>query len=310
MKAKWIKRSLGLRSKSVSVALFILLMAACHEGNIDILDSTDTQNVNSETVSSSLVSENSDISANMINGLSTTQYAGGRADGDLIPDPSKCDFRLKCATVTVTRTGTKENPAGTITITFNPDCTDSHNVKRSGTIVISFAGKRWMPGSYHSVHLIDFYRNGVHIEGTDSLRTELSADSLHLQFHSMLINGKVTFTDGKTITRDHDLTREWIRASLPVNDEWLVLKGGTASGTNKNGNSYQMQITKDLVHKVSCEINEKVVIPVSGTKDVTVTSSKGTKQYTVDFGDGTCDNVITVTINGKVKSITVDSGGN
>jgi len=305
MKTK--KSVFSLKNVSASVVVMFIFLASCQKDN-SILNSTDTQNVNAESASSSYLSEGSDVSASAIGGMSATQYSGGRTDGQ-ISGMADHDDRLKCAVVTLTFTGTRDNPSGKITITFDPTCSDKRDVKRSGTIVINFSGKRWMIGSYFSIHS-NFFRNDVHVEGVDSVLTKLDQSTTlgYLQFESILTGGKVTFGDGKTITREHDITREWFRANLPVNDEWHTLKGGTATGTCKNGNTFQMQITKDLVQKNSC-IADKVFIPVSGTKVVTVTSSTGTKEYDIDYGDGTCDNSITVTVNGKVKTITVNGEG-
>jgi hypothetical protein len=263
--------------------------------------------VNAESASSAYLSEASDLSTTAVGGISTTQYSGGRTDGIVI-GLALLDERFNCATVTINCTGTKLNPAGTITITFDPSCSDKRGVKRSGSIVINYNGRRWMPGSFWTIQFVNFYRNDTHIEGKDSLSTQISSDSLHLQFQSILSGGQITFGDGKTITREHNITREWFRASVPSNDEWHTLKGGTAAGKCKNGNTYQMQITRDLIHKRSC-LEDKVYIPVSGTKVITVTTSTATDQYTVDYGDGPCDNNITVTLNGKVKTITVNGEG-
>jgi hypothetical protein len=302
MKTK--KSVISLKNGAALVILMFVVLASCQKDN-SILTATDTQNVNAESASSAYLSEGSDVSASAIGGMSATQYSGGRLDGQ-INGLADHDDRLKCAVVTLTFTGTLANPSGKITITFDPSCSDKHGVKRSGTIIINFSGKRWTPGSYFSIHS-NFYRNDVHVEGVDSTLTKLDA-SAYLQFESILAGGKVTFGDGKTITRDHDITREWFRATNPENDEWHTLSGGQATGQCKNGNTYQMLITKDLVHKISC-LTEKVFIPVSGTKVMTVTNSTETKEYTVDYGDGGCDNSITVTINGKVKTITVDGEG-
>jgi len=301
------KSVVSLKNLSAVMVMMFLFLASCQKDN-SILNSTDTQNVNAESASASYLSEGTDVSASAVGGVSATQYSGARQDGEIVSGLVDHDDRLKCATVTITRTGTKANPSGTITITFDPTCSDKRGVKRSGTIVINYKGRRWMPGSYFSAHA-DFHRNDVHVQGVDSVITNISADSTHLQFHSLLSGGQVTFGDGKTITREHNVTREWFRAALPGNDEWHTLKGGEAAGKCKNGNTYQMQITKDLIHKISC-LADKVFIPVSGTKVFTVTTSTSTEQYTVDYGDGTCDNDITVTINGKVKTITVNSEGN
>jgi hypothetical protein len=66
-----------------------------------------------------------------------------------------------------------------------------------------------------------------------------------------------------------------------------------------------MTITQDLVEKLSCVL-ENVIVPVSGVEIITV----GNKEYTVDYGDGTCDNTILVTLNGKSKSINIDPNVN
>ncbi|MBI1770407.1 MAG: hypothetical protein HY015_08860 [Bacteroidetes bacterium] len=302
-------KMLRLKNISVGAAMFILILASCQKDN-DILNSLDVQNVNSEAASSAYVNENSDISSGVIGSLTTAQYSGARMEGDIIPNPGDRDGRLKCATVTVNRTGTKDAPAGTITIDFGTtgSCADNHGVIRKGKIIITYSGRRWMPGSTFSIQFVDFYRNSNHIEGKESDTTKLSADSLHLKFVSWLVGGKITFGDGKTIERNHTLSKTWYRSSLPQNDEWHL--EGNAYGKNKNGNVYTMEIQSALIHKVSCWVSNKVTIPVKGVKIITVTTASGVTNYKVDYGDGTCDNQVTVTINGKEKVITVKEDGN
>lgn len=302
-------KMLRLKNISVVIAVFILILASCQKDN-DILNSLDIQNVNSEAASSAYIDENSDISSVVMGSLTTTQYSGARVEGEIITSPGDRDGRLKCATVTVNRTGTKDAPAGTITIDFGSagTCSDNRGVIRKGKIIITYSGRRWMPGSTFSIQLVDFYRNSTHIEGTESDTTKLSADSLHLKFVSWLVGGKITFGDGRTIERNHTFTKTWYRSSLPQNDEWYL--EGSAYGKNKNGNVYQMEIESPLIHKVTCWVSNKVFIPVKGIKVITVTTTSGITTYKVDFGDGTCDNQVTVTINGKEKVITVNGDGN
>ena len=304
------KSVFGLKNVSAAIALALIFLASCQKDS-SILNSADTQNVNAESASSGYLNEGSDISTNAIGGISATQYAGAREEGNIAALLALRDERFKCATVTIEITGTKDAPSGIITIAFDGTCADKRGVKRSGSIIINYNGKRWMPNSYFSIHA-NFFRNDIHIEGIDSVITKVSADSTtlgFLQFESIL-SGKVTFGDGRVVTRNHNLTREWFRATNPLNDEWHTLKGGEAYGTCKNG-TYTMHISKDLVHKVSC-LEDRVFIPVSGTKvlDIIDPQTNATKkQYTIDYGDGTCDNDITVTIEGKEKTITVNGEG-
>jgi len=82
----------------------------------------------------------------------------------------------------------------------------------------------------------------------------------------------------------------------------------SAYGTSRKGVPYTMDITKDLVHKISC-LSSNVYVPVSGTKLFTVGANSDIK-YTVDYGSGDCDNTVVITIGGKAITVTVNPSGN
>jgi hypothetical protein len=82
--------------------------------------------------------------------------------------------------------------------------------------------------------------------------------------------------------------------------------GSEASGANRNGKTYTMNVTADLIYSRACAISNKVFIPVSGTKVFLVDG----KAYNVDFGTGNCDNDVTVSVGGASKTITVGADGN
>ena len=98
-------------------------------------------------------------------------------------------------------------------------------------------------------------------------------------------------------------TRVWNRTIPASADDNLVIKqGGTASGTNRNGKAYSTQLITDIVFKFGCnQGTKKILLPVSGTKVITV----GEKTITIDFGNGTCDDKATVTVDGKSTEITL-----
>ena len=304
---KALKSTITLKAASAMALAFVLFLSSCKKDN-ELLNSSDTQNLSSESISDSYSDEANDMSNIAIGGVSDLQYAGARTEGDPVTNLGDLDDRLKCATVTITRSpnSNTSNPIGSIVIDFAGGCTDARGVVRKGKITINYTGRRFAPNSTIVTTFQDYFRNGVKVEGTHTLTNVTSTNASSPRFNVVIVGGKLTFPDGKTISRAHDFTREWQRASNPTQDKWVILAGSFATGTNKSGRSYRMDVTKDLVYSRACQISNKVFIAVSGTKVFVV----GDRSYTVDYGNGDCDNDITVTINGASKTITVNADGN
>jgi hypothetical protein len=302
-----------IRFRSSVVLTFFVFLPSCQKSN-EILSTNDTQNVNAESASASYINESADIAISAFSGIDSSQYSTGGTSGLPITGLGQFDDRLgSCATVTLTTTGSTNAPSGMITIAYDT-CPDLYGVIRYGTIVITYNGKRWAPGSTVNVRLVHYYRNVDLIEGNLTLTSQASADTLHLLFNSVLDSGKVTFGDGQVMTRTQTFARQWYRSiASSSNNQWITLAnaaltGATsiAAGITKGGKAYTIQVTKQLVEKVACRA-DKVFIPVQGT----IMMAVGNEQYTVDYGTGICDkNIISVTLNGKVKQITVTAEGN
>ena len=268
------------------------------------VSSTDTANVQGEAVTDSYYDESNDFSSTAVSGTPETSTGRVEGLGDL-------DSRLSCALVTVVKTagGTANTPNynGTITIDFKTGCTDAKGNVRKGKIIVTYSGRRFTLNSTIVTTFIDYSVNGIKIEGISTLTnlTDALVIPLSLKFKNVLAGGKVTFTDGKTVTREHTMTREVTLAydgtiRVPKNDSWKVLEGSLATGTNRDGVTYAMAVTKSLVYKRSCA-ESKVFIAVEGVK----TFSSGTKVMAIDFGTGACDNTVTVTltVNGVVIGV-------
>jgi hypothetical protein len=182
-------------------------------------------------------------------------------------------------------------------------------------MVIFAAGLRQLS---RTVAFVDFFVNSVKVEGTRTVKFVSGTLDGDITFEITLLGGKLTFPDGTTATRETHHFRQWFRNATPLDltdDQHKILASfnginSTASGTNRKGYTYAMQVTKDIIYKNSC-LADKIFVPVSGTKELTVT--KGTNaptQITVDYGDGTCDKSVTITINGKSEIVTVSRDSN
>ncbi len=162
---------------------------------------------------------------------------------------------------------------------------------RKGVIVITYSDLRWIPGAFRQVTFEDFSIDDVKVEGTRRLENTAETTEDNPEFTVTLVGGMLTFTDSTTATREVNKVRTWNRAANPINDEVSVT--GTAGGSRRDGATYSVEILEPIVYKRDCR-RARVFIPVSGIKQIT----SGENVMIVDYGDGECDNVATITING------------
>jgi hypothetical protein len=241
--------------------------------------------------------------------VTSANLSTGREAGQ-IPGLGDIDRRLKGATITITvATGsTKANPMGTITIDYGTGVT-TDGVTRKGKIIIAYVGKRFTRQATRTITFDGYYRNAIKVTGTYNVTvvdsTATSTDVLITFSHT--VADTLIFANNTTLIRDASITVVWdLVMATPLQSTITHKVGSLASGVDRKGAAYTMSITKDVVYKAEC-FASGYDLPISGTKVFTVT---GGNVYTIDYGTTTCDNTITVTINGKAVTITVSGDGN
>jgi hypothetical protein len=219
------------------------------------------------------------------------------------------DNRFNCAgvviTITIHEESTLEMPKGEIVIDFGDGCVDVAGNERKGKIVINFEGRRFKPGSTVVTTFIGYSVNGIALSGTRTLTNMTGSITDAPKFRVQLEGGKITWPDGTEATREHCFVREWIRAANPLNDAMIVSQcedvDFAAEGINRRGKAYQMIIVEPLMYKRGCPL------AVSGVKQFIDVASG--KVILVDYGDGTCDRTITITVDGNSRSVEVKKRG-
>ncbi|GHN01727.1 hypothetical protein WSM22_32160 [Cytophagales bacterium WSM2-2] len=302
-----MKNVLSLRSLSIAVIAGIV-MVSCKKTDENPLNSSDSQNVNSESVADAATNEVADMGNSIVVNVTPTQYGGSRVAGDVLKDMDKKDGRLAGATITITRGigSTKDNPSGTITIDYGTTGVTTNGVTRKGIITITYSGKKNVATAYRTMSFTNYSRNGVAFDNAMSYKVTNVQDST--KFHHVLTGGKLTFPDQTTITRATDFmitinyTAKTVTLSATDGTQ-NTINGHSAKGSTREGKEYTMDITAGIVYKAECL--STTVIPVQGTKTITA----GLLSYTIDYGTGTCDNTITITIAGKTVTITASADG-
>jgi len=186
-----------------------------------------------------------------------------------------------------------------ITVDYGDGC-EADGKLLKGKIIITYNLRKLQPGAFREVTFEDFHVDDVKVEGTRRLEN-ISVDlDDNPTFSITLTGGKLTFTDSTFASREASKVKTWFRGANPLRDQTHV--DGEASGTRRDGISYNVDITQTLIYKRSCRA-AKVFIPVQGVKEITYDGNTAI----VDYGDGSCDNEVTITLNDEepvVKTIT------
>lgn len=193
---------------------------------------------------------------------------------------------LSCATVTVTPGAFPK----TITIDFGTaGCTSPNGVYRKGKINVVLSDSIRRTGSTAVMTFDNYYVNLFKIEGTATWTNTSSAGTF--SWTRKVENGKVTAPDGRYWL--HSGLRSVVQtsgSSTPLNlldDVYSIT--GNHTVTNAAGKTRTANVLEALQKKTICENIDKGKIKIEGSSHYAV----------IDFGDGSCDRVATISIDGR-----------
>ncbi len=201
-----------------------------------------------------------------------------------------------CATITVDR------EAGEVVIDFGDGCEGRDGRVRAGIIRITHSGEYGQPGHTKVTTFEDFSVDSIAVEGIRTI-TDISDTALVEKKYSItLVGGKLTFPDGTEVTRDAEKIRRKFFNEEEQTRQATVF--GIATGINKDGLQYTHTVDEatPLLFSHACRDISKLA-PISGILLIQV---EGESDKIIDFGDGTCDNLVTVTQDGMTTEIEID----
>ena len=273
-----MKKKTGIAAFTAIAALAVIAFACQKDQQDDYTDVSKDQNT-----AEMLFNEVKDISDEAYGTKSKSGKSGEQTEWVIIGT---------CATVTLDTTVTPK----LLTIDFgttNCLCTDGKY--RRGIIQISFTGPYKDSGTVITHTFNNYFVNDHQILGTKTI-TNNGLDSNGFLSYSVVVNGSIIKPNNAgTITWNSTRTRTWIAGmNTPalLDDKYLIT--GSASGTSASNVSYTMIITTPLQKNIGCKHF------VSGVMEITP-SGKPTR--IIDYGNGNCDNIITITVNNHTFTV-------
>lgn len=196
---------------------------------------------------------------------------------------------LSCATVTVTPQNTFPK---TIVINFGAGgCVSADGIARKGKINITLSDYLHNPGTIAVLTFENYYTAGFKVEGTITWTNTSTANVV--SWTRQITNGRAIEPVGGYYWT-HEGTKNVTQtagANTPMNlldDVYSVT--GNHTVTNPAGKTRTVTILEALEKKTTCHNVSKGKMKIQGPNHFAV----------LDYGDGTCDNIATITIDGTL----------
>jgi len=188
----------------------------------------------------------------------------------------------------------------TVIVDYGDGC-DLGIRNRKGKILIKVSAPMWHDEAYREVTFDNFYINDHRVEGkrivTNEGRWDDGSEYDGFRYFSvMLVGGKVTTPDGQVITKDVNRTRTFVEGEETRwdrrDDIWYI--DGAATGVNRKGIAFTREITSPLWKEIGCRFI---------TQGTVLISAEGRPDVILDYGDGACDPIATVTVGDETREI-------
>lgn len=288
--------------------LFIIVVISCQKSDVSSVKpslsttlATSVAEITGIQISSVLNASEQGVSVEKFDGHSPAYVAGNIDEGNYglpgygISGIGHMKFGIphidSCATVTVSSSDYPKE----ITIVYSGDCTDHGKHIKQGKIVVDISDTLSVEGATETIRYEDFY--------IDSIKVELQATVKNMGKNSdghWVISKEyrqVLTKNDQVCTRENIESAEWISGfeTAGRSDNVYYLTG--SGSVVLNDTTYTKTITTPLLFDASCNYILSGVVELK----------KNSSVATIDYGDGTCDNKATVTIDGTTEEIDLHS---
>ena len=262
----------------VALALFGLVLTSCNESDTIqedlITEEIDLKAAETEAVIDKVSDESSAIieEAYLMEEFPITK---SNVTDRYLPD---------CVTITVVIVQNMK----TVTLDFGEGCELRNGNFVSGKIIMTYERDPEAASKMITYSFDEFYFNRKNVEGGGSILRERSNENSNPQ-STKTFDVTVTWPDGLFASKVGVKVREMIEGqSTSAWGDNVFLITGNWTFTRRNGNVLSAKIIKELRRELACKFL------VSGTIEL----SKNLDTAILDYGEGECDDLATVSING------------
>jgi hypothetical protein len=202
----------------------------------------------------------------------------------------------RCFTVTVSPRDPLVFPK-TVTIDYGTTgCKGRDGKVRTGKVITVYSKPMMVPGAQAVTEFDNYTVDGVIVKGRHVVKNNSSSSVLIIT--RLVQNGQLIKPNGNYIKWSAEHTQTQVAGlgtpGFPRDDEWSITGG--ARGETKRGNDiieWSRVIVEPLHKAFTCRWIDKGIVKIT----------RNDKEARLNFGNGTCDNLATITVNGVTREI-------
>lgn len=210
--------------------------------------------------------------------------------GKKLTATNKMRYKKQCPNVDIDG----EDYPKTITLDYGEGTELKNGKILSGVIEIYISAPRDSSDYQRVVSYTNFGMDSISVNGTSTIEVD-KVDSMFRQVSSDLT---ITIADGSQVDRTSERVWQWIagmETEEDQTDDIIVITGNAEATLNGDVSTYTKEITSPLKRLGTC----KYIV-----EGVVVVKLDGNVLSTVDYGDGTCDEIAEMTDSeGEVSEI-------
>jgi hypothetical protein len=278
---------MNLKNTAMFVKAFALTLGvcafSCNDDDVTPLTAEDEINVVNQSSSSENIMEEELQSMEL----------------ELIANPEGGRIAATCATVTYDKIKKEA------VIDFGTGCTGPYGRTRSGKVIITFTGNFDDPTSQRTITFDNYFVQGKQITGKIDVNGFAIDSTGKLKFERKRTDLTIHFPDGHTFTTNGLTTVTWLEGQGDQdisNDVFSIT--GMYTGVSSKGISVTHTTSVPVIVNFGCRETGGLA-RVEGTVQVEISNGSRSRTRIIEYGDGTCDQTVTITINDKEYNITV-----
>lgn len=302
----------SLFTRLITTALFTsLIMIACKKETSETL--TPAEEEQAVTYSTESEAENevvfNDVFDNVIGVNAEVGIGGtgifGRVSSNTNGRETDLDSLPSCTQVQITFLNPPNRFPVKIVIDFGVNgCLGRDGHKRYGKIITEYTGPLTIPGNSATTVFAGFKFDSISVEGKHKVSNTTALGGNQRQFTIDVTDAKLTKPNGNYSLWTSNRVITQIEGNgtpfLPIDDIFRIT--GSAHGRVKHGNlitAWKSEIGEPLIKKFTCRWISKGTIRVKRETQ----SSNAQWEALLDYGQGNCDFLATLTINGVTRQI-------